>query len=308
LTERKSNKNNDNLDDVEEEENKSGDGEKDEKLMNKQQNENTKNCIDTLLKIINIGLDKSYDDFSQDISMQSQALVKISETFNMMTNTTIKNTPITSFRKYIKPKYHDKFKLFLPIYDNNDIIVPDNTGFNLYETFKHSFKTIYDLYFDHLKDNEEDKDELIQENKKKRYNLFNDYRMKFALIEEKKIMTSFINQIYNLHRRLDNDNEIEINEEKNNFWIQFINPKDFDVNFILYLLPRVDNYKDLVPQVSKEVKYNATPLLSEFLANHDYIYQTLVFTPWALQKEADIPSYLERLAEFTQYKSGFSHP
>jgi hypothetical protein len=277
-------------------------------LRTKQQNENVKNCIDTLLKIIYIGLDKNYEDFCQDINLLSQPLVKITEKFNMMTNTTIKNTPITSLRKLLKPRYNETYRLYLPHYDNNDIIIDSSKGFNLYETFKISFKILFESYFSHLKENEYLKEENINEMRRKRRNLFLDYRMKLVLIEDKKILTSFINQLFNIHKRFDENTEIELNEDFCNFWDQFTNVKDFDVNYVLYLLPRFENYKDILPQISKENKTGNTPLLSEFIAANDYVYQSLVFNPWILQKEIEITSYHEKMEEFKKYKSDFNHP
>lgn len=311
------NYNDDNIE-IEDDNDRSKISEKDINLINspgkdKPLEDNTRSCMDTLLKIIDVGLDKNYEDFMQDIQMIAQPLVKISPIFGMMGTKGVKDNPITDFRCYLKPKYNEKKKIGLPIFDNGDIVVSDHPGlFNLYESCKNSLRDVYKKYFNHLEDKESDKEEKIHENKEKRINFFKDFKTKIALVEDKKVMSSFIHQIYQTHKKLDDITENEHMEDKYYFWPKFTNNnKEIDMNYVLYLLPHYESYKDMFPMPSKNEKNyyeDFIPLLSEFISNHDHIYQSLVFNPWSAQRESDLAVYMEKITDIDKYKSDFKSP
>ena len=90
-------------------------------------------------------------------------------------------------------------------------------------------------------------------NKKLRFQIFQDFKLKIVLLEEKKILSDFINQMFLLYHHLDNlDRNCIINEENywdflsdfENFWSKFFdNFKEIDINFLLFVVPWNDDHK-----------------------------------------------------------------
>jgi hypothetical protein len=274
-----------------------------------QQDDSTKNCINTLFKIIYVGLDKTYDDFVQDLHILAQPLINIEYGGNITSDTNITRNPITEMRNKLKPKYIECDRLVVPIFDNCDMVIPEHqVSFNLYESYKNHFKNLYENHFSYLDDIEIDDEAKRAEYAKKRSNLYRDFKMKYVLIEDKKIFSSFISQLYNRHRKLDK-NEGEILEDRSAFWYKFIGEKEIlDMNYILYILPKYENIKDIHPLYNKDTKNNVIPLVSEYISSQDYIYQTVVYNTWMNQRELEFTQYIENLNLINNYKEDSCNP
>ena len=208
------------------------------KFINKtaQDNDNTYNCLTKLLKIIDVGLDKKYGSFLEDIEkIKSQLLKKIDNYPNYEIK--INNLPITEYRSYKCPKI---------------ILSKINKGeFEIFKQYFEDFKKFYNNNFIYL--NEQIDEDMKIKNKKLRFQIFQDFKLKIVLLEEKKILSDFINQMFLLYHHLDNlDRNCIINEENywdfvsdfENFWSKFFdNFKEIDINFLLFVVPWNDDHK-----------------------------------------------------------------
>lgn len=282
----------------------------------KTQEDSTRPCLESLLKIIDVGLDKNYEDFMQDIYMISQPLIKITESFNVMANTGVKDTPITSYRKFLKPKYTEKRKISVPIYENDNLIIQDHGShpayFNLYEINKLYLEQVYKKYFIHLEDQESDKEEKKLDNKRKRMNFYRDCKIKLILVEDQKVLSSFIDQLFNIYKKID-DNYFYSENDYLDLFSKFVDEKnEIEMNFILYIVPQIDNIREIIhsPNIKgeKNVNEEILPLLSEFIASHDYIYKTMVFNSWGVPRDSDITDYINKINDLGKYEIDFKAP
>jgi hypothetical protein len=270
------------------------------KPSTKVSDDSTRPCLETIMKIIDVGLDKNYEDFMHDISLIASPLVKITETFSVMASVGVKDTPITSYRNLLKPVYVEKRKISVPVYDNDNLIIPDREKiqgyFNLYESYKYSVEKVYLKYFSHLEDRE-----------KRLINFYKDFRCKFILLEDPKVMSSFIDQIYNIHRIVD-DGSFLNESDYLNLWSKFMNDKnEFELNFILYLIPQEIIVQNQHGRNDRD-RVEEIPLLSEFLANNDHIYKIIVFNPWSVPRDNDITEYLNKMNEMGKGDIDFPTP
>jgi hypothetical protein len=262
--------------------------------------DSTRPCIETLLKIIDVGLDKSYDDFIQDINMISGPIVKITENFNMMANIELKNTPITEYRCYLKPQYFEKKKISI-LDDRDDKISLMNKSdyLNIYEYYKTLVQDTYTIYFSHFDDQSGMDSDMLQLQQKKRNNFYKDYRIKFVLIEDQKVFSSFIDYLFIFYNDLIHKEKFE--EDFNTIWSKFVkNKEEFEINFVLYILPQYNNYKEIYATnhlAKNEKSEDVHPLLSEFIANNDDIYKNTVYLPWAVPRENELSEYMTKMNE-----------
>lgn len=265
--------------------------------------DSTRPCIETLLKIIDVGLDKSYDDFLQDINMISEPIVKITENFNMMANIELKNTPITEYRHFLKPQYFEKKKISI-LDDREDKISLMNKPdyLNIYEHHKTLFQDAYASYFSHFDANpftDTDALDALELQQKKRNNFYKDYRTKFVLIEDQKVFSSFIDYLFIFYNDLMHKEKFE--EDYSSLWSKFFPSKgEFELNFVLYILPQYSNAKEIYAtnnQTKNEKSEDVHPLLSEFIANNDDIYKNLVYLPWAVPRENELSEYMTKMNE-----------
>ena len=263
------------------------------KTDNKVENgiENTNNLLRKLLRIIDNGLDKSHDEFLQDLNNIMTPIRESTTKKDHSIPISIDNKPITSCRNYLDPKFELTKLIINPNHDNGypeSIHIPkDELEFNLWELYTKSFKNVYKKYFSHLSDNESDSKELKEKKFDMRHELYNNYKIKLCLIEDSSIMCHFLKQIWYFHQKvkelidLKSVNRSEIQEELN-FWKMFHhNILDLEPNYVVYLLP----YN---PQDGKNVNPHLyyTSMISEHLANQDHIYQTLIFNTWMVHKNS----------------------
>jgi hypothetical protein len=277
----------------------SNDDNSDEKDKKKNE-DSTRPCIETLLKVIDVGLDKTYDEFLQDINILSAPIIKSTENFNMMSNIEIKNTPITEYRKFLKPQFVDKKKISLSEDRDEKInLMNKNEYLNIYETYKTSFINTFNTYFSHF--NEESKMDMELEDilRKKRLNLIKDFRIKFVLIEEEKVFSNFIDYLFIFYNQFINKESFD--DDFKSIWSKFFkSPDDFEINFILYIVPQYYNYKEIYAtnnQNKNDKSDDFHPLLSEFLANNDYIYKNNVYLPWAVPRENELSDLTNKINE-----------
>lgn len=265
-----------------------------EKKQPKVQEDNTKVCLETLLKIIDVGLDKSYDDFMQDITMIAQPLVSLSD--HSMKMYQLERTPITEYRYFLKPQYYDKKKI--ATFQNGE----NEFGYlDIFEIYRYNFQAIFNSYFYHLREN-------INDNEEKRVNLYRTFRIKLVLIEEKRVVNSFIESLHNMYKYNLNDKIGE--EEFRNFWSLFVKRKeDIEVKFLVYVVPHYENPKEHPFRYSgKNDSGDHQNLLSEFIATHDNLYKNIVFLPWAAPKDVELTDYFKAIEEIninneTRFKS-----
>jgi hypothetical protein len=215
--------------------------------------DNTYNCLTKLLKIIDVGLDKNYDSFAEDIKNIAQPLLQFTESYsnNLIK---LKNLPITEYRYYKHPKLTSK-KIGPLDSDFEYIHFNDKSKFNLFEFY---FKEFYDFYLNNFKylvhDDQEDKK---IDNRKLRFKIYKDFKSKIILSEEKKMINVFIDQLYHAHTTIDNfgnEKSNNINDHSNldfdfkKFWGMFTdNFEEIDINFLLYLVPWLDDVKHRTP-------------------------------------------------------------
>lgn len=262
--------------------------------------DNTKTCIDTLLKIITVGLDKSYDDFMEDVNMLVKPIIKISSNFNSFMQADI--SPITSFRSYLKPYYSDKRRINITQYVHGDDN-PMTQIFNLYEIYKQNFWQMCHQNFSHLF---EEASSDLNKLEEKRRNIYQDYRLKLVMIEDKKVLSSFIENLRNFYKTA--IFQTKFNEDYEAIWSKFISKKeDFEIKYTLYVVPfEIDNMKSTsVPNSKEKNSDDLSYLISEYLSQHDHIYRYTIYIPWGLSKESELTSCMYKINEYNSTEDQF---
>lgn len=247
------------------------------------------------MKIIDNGLNKTYEYFLEDMNNILQPIRDSPTTNYGFGSFDINNKPITSFRKYLKPSFEIK-KILIneQEYIEDGIVVKNEADFNLWELYTTSFKEYYNKYFEHLNDSESDKqshnDESYSTKKfKLRNQVYQDFKLKLCLVEDEKMLTIFLRQLSFFEKQVNdkrkNHEVLEEEKEKDEdlfFWKKFLDDiGDLHPKILLYIIPMND------PSDGNNLNPNLyyTNMLSEYLANKDYIYQTLIFNPWMSHKE-----------------------
>ena len=273
---------------------------------NKKKIDNTLSSLKKILRILDVGLDKSHEEFMEDIHYIAEPLVGFNDSF--VKGIGFSTLPITEFRSYLFPYFEYNQKLMVDIEFN----LMSNSFFNVYLTYLKAFADLYSKYFSYLEDveyvekdknikeKEGDKRERIEkniENYRKRNNLFKNFRLKILLVEDKKSLSYFINQLAVI------DKSFEVIELKDwEFWSKFCKKEEFEIKVLVYLLPNIENLKEIFPKNTDESR----PYLSEYIANNDYVYQTLVYNPWLCKKEfSNDQTLIDKLNEFSQVKHEF---
>ena len=273
------------------EENKEGKAEDDNEITRKKEDkDNTYNCLTKLLKIIDVGLDKNYDSFIEDLKKIAKPLVAYNEN-GSSNQIKLKNLPITEYRSYKSP--------FMTLKQTSTVESEENNFFPKYQKnkfffFEQYFRDFHDFYHTNFKYLDiDDQDDKKIDNKKLRFKIYKDFKIKVVLREEKKMLTSFIDQMYSIHQFLDTFNEkfpsghqdylTTIDYDFKKFWTGFVDSIDeIEVNFLLYVVPWCDLEQS--KHHSDDLISNIPALLSEFLAGKDYIYLNLIYHPWLSYK------------------------
>ena len=282
--------------DEEEEEKNEGDEEekpkkkkKAKKKNNDSFNENPSRIItslDKLLKIIDVGLDKSIDDFDKEIDLIANKLISMGgDPLNIQNDENIDSIldnkgylPINSLRHYIKPYYTDKKRIYK--LNGNEQIV---NGLDIFDSYVKIFKYVVKNYFSYfLTENIEDN--LIETNLKTlRTNFYNNFRINILIIEEENTMNNVIDNIQKMFT-IEEINKKISDENFDSFWKFFVKEKkDIIPKFLLHIVPHYETDKknpfrilSSDDKIDEDISY-----LSEFIANNDYIYKTIIFMPFS---------------------------
>jgi hypothetical protein len=223
-------------------------------------------CLQTILEIIDCGLDKSYSDFQEDLSLISSPLIKTSENSGGGSSA-ISNWPITELRDYLKPLYLDKKAMS---HDGREDRSGKIQNLNIYKDQKDAFEYIYSEYFQNF-----DPDKLNT--------VYKNYRIKYLMIEDEKAINFFIDHLWEFYNRPSNKLWLKYEEHYGSFWSKFIKEKDdFELNYLVYIVPYtgITNFN-----LNDSNKSQLSSSLSVFLMGNDEIYRKLVYQPWVASKD-----------------------
>ena len=286
-----------------EEKNEDEDNETKEKNINEKLLGNTqtkiKTSLDKLLKIIDIGLDKSIKDFDQEIDIMSKKLISMGgDALNLQNeendDTILDNKaylPINSLRNYMKPFYTDKKKLYKKSANEG---FTNSSELNILDTYVKTFTYVVNNYFSYfLKENLEDK--MVENNLKTlRANFYNNFRINILIIEE----DNTINELLDNIQRMFSPEEINKRVSDQNFdkfWKFFIKKKtDIRPKFLIHLVPHYESDTKnpfRILSSNDDIDNNST-YLSEFIAANDYIYKTVIFMPFCSNADTTFFEYI----------------
>ena len=253
----------------------------------KQKPSRIKTSLDKLLKIIDIGLDKSIDDFDKEINLIANKLISMGgDPLNIQNDENIDSIldnkgylPIDSLRNYLKPYYTEKKKIFK--IDNNE----QNKGqsLDIFDSYLKIFKHVVKNYFSYFL-TEEIEDNLIDNNLQTlRTNFYNNFRINILIFEEENTINELLD---NIQKMLDPDEiKKKVSDENfNTFWKFFVeNKTDITPKYLLHIVPHYENDSKNPFRIlsSDDLIDGDTTYLSEFIASNDYIYKTIIFMPFS---------------------------
>ena len=248
----------------------------------KEDNEKIKSSLDKLLKIIDVGFDKTITDFDKEINMLANKIINI-DSFGGRTTVEDDDTnildndfllPVDSMRDYLKPEYCEFKKIYREA--NNEYNVLE-----LFDVYIKQFVVVVNTYFKYLLNDSEDP--MIQTNlNTMRRNFFESFRINILLVEEENTINDFVE---NLQRKVFSVIDKKISDDDfNQFWSLFVDEKNEIIpKFLLFLVPSYDSNESNPFRILIEddnLKNNET-YLCEYIANNDYIYKNLIFMPFA---------------------------
>ena len=256
-----------------------------------------KSSLDKLLKIVDVGLDKSIDDFDKEIALIANKLISMGgDPLNIQNEENIDSIldnkgylPINSLRYYLKPYYTDKKRLYK--IDTNEV---KKNSLNILDTYIKVFQYVVKNYFSYfLTQNIEDN--LIENNLHiLRKNFYNNFRINILLIEEENTINELLDNIQKMLSKEEIDKKIS-EDNFNSFWKLFVeNKEDFKPKFLLHIVPHYElDSKNPFRILSSDdiIDYNST-YLSEFIASNDYIYKSVVFMPFCSNSDSAFYEYI----------------
>ena len=236
-----------------------------------------KGALDKILKILDVGFDKSINDFNKEINILSDKIINIGkldikdDTSNILNNDYL--LPIDSMRNYLRPEYCEIKKIYRGVNNNYQAL-------DLLDIYINQFKHVVNTYFKYLlKDSD---DPMIQSNLNTvRKNFYDSFRINILLIEEQNTINDFVE---NINKKVFNAIDEKITEEDYiNFWSLFVDEKkEILPKYIIYLVPSYDNTESNPFRILFEdnlIEYET--YLSEYIARNDYIYRNIIFMPFA---------------------------
>ena len=258
------------------------------------ENDKVKASLDKLTKIIDVGFDKTIDEFNEEINIIAKKILS-KTTYDENNSEYRKNImenefylPINSMRNYIKPHYTEFKTLYK--YDNNNKDSDDIV--NIFDSYITNFTNIVNTYFKFFLTSSKD---AIQEKNLEvmRKNFFQTFRINILLIEEENTINDFIE---NLRNRVFKVLDTKISDNDfNKFWKYFVDDKKEVIpKFLLHLVPYYERqtsnpFKILTEENSLKTKEN---YLSEYIANNDYIYKNVIFMPFASTCDTTLVNYI----------------
>ena len=271
-----------------------------------EEKDKVKNALDKLLKIIDVGFDKSINDFDKEINILADKIINIGKIDIKNDESNILNNefllPIDSMRNYLKPEYCEIKKIY------RDINIEYN-ALDLFDIYVKQFKHIVNTYFKYLLKNSEDS--MIQTNLDiVRKNFFNNFRINILLIEEQNALNDFIE---NIQKKVLNAIDKYIsNDDYNNFWSLFVDNKNEIIpKFIIYIVPSYEASELNPYRIYLENDLNEhNTYLSEYIANNDYIYKNIIFMPFAstCDKEQEFHTELNNIKSEQNIDNTKSNP
>ena len=255
----------------------------------KDENEKIKGALDKMLKILDVGFDKSINDFDKEINILADKIINIAKINVQEDDSNILNNefllPIDSMRNYLKPEYCEIKKIY------RDVNIQYH-ALDLFDIYIKQFKYIVNTYFKYLLKNSDDS--MIQTNLDTiRKNFFDNFRINILLIEEQNTINDFIE---NIQKKVLNLIDEKISDEDfNNFWSLFVeDKKEIIPKYLIYLAPSYDKSESNPFKIYFEENSNIyETYLSEYIANNDYIYKNIIFMPFASICDKDIEFHKE---------------
>ena len=257
-----------------------------------------KTSLDKLLKIIDIGLDKSIEDFDKEINLIANKLISMGgDPLNIQNDENIDSIldnrgylPINSLRNYLKPYYADKKKIY-KLEDNSE---QKKIPFDIFDSYTKIFKQVVKNYFSYfLTENIEDN--LIDNNLQTlRTNFYNNFRINIVIFEEENTINELLDNLQKMLTEEEIKNKIS-DESFNSFWKFFVEKKeDIKPKYLLHVVPHYEtDTKNPFRILSSEdkIEENCT-YLSEFIASNDYIYKSIIFMPFSSNNDAAFFEYI----------------
>ena len=259
-----------------------------------------KASLEKMFNVIDSGMDKTVLDFSKEINLLSKKIISTVSTSrpdakkvgNIYTSDFF--LPINSMRNYLKPNFTE----FKPIYKGNPE-ENDSNILNIFDSYIKNFKDVVNTYFKYFFLKPVDK-EINQNLDTMRHNFFLNYRINVLIFEEENTINDLIE---NLQNKIFNVLETKISDEEfNNFWKFFVdNKKEIIPKFLLYVVPFYERsssnpFKILTEENTLKNKEN---YLSEFIANHDYIYKNIIFMPFSTSCDSSLCHLINNSSEKT---------
>ena len=272
----------------------------DEKNVSAIQKDKVKISLEKMLNVIDSGMDKTVVGFSKEINLLSKKIISTALSSNKSSTNRKENIyqsdfylPVNTLRNYLKPHFSEFKPLSNEQGENSENIL------DIFDCYKRKFKEIVNTYFKYFLSTP--RDPQINNNlDTMRKNFFLNYRINILIFEEENSINDLIE---NLQKKIFNKTESTISDEEfDSFWKYFVEEKSEVIpKFLLYVVPIYERptsnpFKILTEENTLKNKEN---YLSEFLANHDYIYKNIIFMPFASSCDSTLCSYLNNPSEKT---------
>ena len=266
------------------------------------ENDKVKDSLDKLFKLIDVGFDKTNIDFCREINSCASKIISTINAAKTDKNKKGDNIyenefylPINSMRNYLKPDYTE----FKAIYKDDNDNKPETDIVNIFDTYIKNFTGMVNTYFKYFLATPSDKTEEKNLDTMRK-NFFKNYRINILLFEEESTINDFIE---NLQNKVFSVLESKISDEDfNKFWKLFVSEKKEVIpKFLLYIVPCYERSSSNPFQLLTEENSlkNINTYLSEFIANHDYIYKNIIFMPFASSCDTYLNKVINKSPETT---------
>ena len=256
--------------------------------------------LDKLFKVIDVGFDKTIDDFTKEINLCAKKILSVISSTKIdkakQGDNVFENEfylPINSMRNYLKPNFTEIKSIYKD--DNNNKEETDIV--NIFDSYIKNFTDVVNTYFKYFLSTP--KDPIIAKNlDTMRKNFFKNYHINILLFEEEYSINDLIenlqNKIFNVLEQKISDSDFE------SFWKLFVNDKkEIIPKFLLHVVPCYERstsnpFRLLTEENSLK---NKETYLSEFIANHDYIYKNVIFMPFASSCDGPLNNCISKSKE-----------
>ncbi len=265
-------------------------------------NDKVKASLDKLFKVIDVGFDKTINDFNKEINLCAKKIIASINSGKIDANKKGDNIyenefylPINSMRNYLKPNFTE----FNAIYKDDNNNKEEKDIVNIFDSYINNFTKIVNTYFKYFLTTP--KDQIVAKNlDTMRKNFFNSYHINILLFEEENTINDLIE---NLQNKIFNVLDTKISDsDYNNFWKFFVgDKKEVIPKFLLHVVPCYERSTSNPFQLLTEENSlkNKETYLSEFIANHDYIYKNLIFMPFSSACDGPLNNAINKSPEKT---------